>query len=60
MKDTDKTEWMPVKYGEAKNPFKVTVLMENISSGDNGQWKTATSENQVLYEYQLKNKVKNT
>jgi len=60
MKDTDPTSWMPVKYGEAKQPFKITCLMENTSSGENGQWKIATTENQVMYEYQLSNKTKNS
>lgn len=59
MKDTEQTAWMPVKYGEPKTPFKVTILMENTSSGENGQWKTQTTENQVLYEYRLTNKIKN-
>lgn len=34
--------------------------MENISSGDNGQWKEATTENQITYEYQLTNKIRNS
>jgi hypothetical protein len=39
MRDTEQTAWMPVKYGEPMQPFKVAVVMENTSSGDNGQWK---------------------
>jgi hypothetical protein len=51
MKDTEFTSWMPVKYGEPKNPFKISSVIENTSSGDNGQWKASTSENLVQYEY---------
>ena len=51
MMDTEKTSWMPSKYGMAMAPFKVTVLMDNTSSGENGQWKAATTENKITYEY---------
>lgn len=31
-------EWMPIKYGEPKKPFKHTVTYENTKSGIDGQW----------------------
>jgi hypothetical protein len=50
-RDTEATAWMPNKYGEAKQPFKITVLMPNINSGVDGQWKKDSVCNEILYEY---------
>ena len=36
MKDSEPTIWMPVKYGKPWTPFKITVLMKNTDSGENG------------------------
>jgi hypothetical protein len=58
-RDTEPTVWLPVKYGKPWVPYKCTVIMSNVSSGDNGQWKAATPENRIEYEYQMKNRIKN-
>jgi hypothetical protein len=57
--DEDEEEWMPVKYGEEKRPYKVQVQMANKESGDEGKWKSVTSTNCVHYKYELKNMSKN-
>lgn len=58
-KDTEKTHWMPIKYGKPMAPWKITVVMPNIESGENGQWKPATSTNLITYQYDMKNDQKN-
>ena len=55
MKPPQFTEWMPIKYGEPKKPFKLTVTYENIVSGDNGQWKDESKEGAISYDYSLTN-----
>ena len=58
-KDTEKTHWMPIKYGKPMAPWKITVVMPNTESGENGQWKPATSTNLITYQYDMKNDQKN-
>ena len=58
IKDSEPVTWMPNKYGMAWTPFKVTVDMRNEVSGDNGQWKKATGDNIIEYEYEFVNRNK--
>lgn len=52
-------DWMPVKYGDQIQPWKVEVQMKNNESGDDGKWKPWTNTNLIHYNYVLKNKPKN-
>ena len=36
IKDSEPVKWMQAKYGQPMTPFKITIFMNNDSSGDNG------------------------
>ena len=55
IKDANPVIWMPSKYGVNWNPFKITVIMKNEVSGIDGQWKEATHDNCIAYEYEFIN-----
>lgn len=57
--ESEEEEWMPVKYGEEKRPYKVQVQMQNKESGDDGKWKAIAANNRVHYKYELRNPSKN-
>lgn len=54
-KDPSRSDWMSVKYGVQMAPWRISVSMPNIETGEDGRWKQGSKKNQIYYSYELRN-----